>query len=203
VRTDYARVEGSIAFVPLTQGFRAIVDAADVALVGRVRWQAWRAQSGLVYAARKFTLPGGGRRTCRMHRFILAEPDGFEVDHINGDCLDNRRSNLRVVTRHENMRNRHSHREGIGGVTLDKRSGVVHGAPCGRLVPQQTGCRGGLTRRQRCFAQNKKPRRLSAGAESREEETPKEGSAEAGRRGLHTRDRGEKRARREAYPRER
>lgn len=40
-----------------------------------------------------------------MHRVILPPSPGLEIDHINGDKLDNRRSNLRVVTHAENMKN--------------------------------------------------------------------------------------------------
>ena len=41
-----------------------------------------------------------------MHRVIMNPPKGMEVDHINGDCLDNRRCNLRVCTGAENCKNR-------------------------------------------------------------------------------------------------
>lgn len=40
-----------------------------------------------------------------MHRFILPPPEGYEVDHMNGDKLDNRRMNLRIATRRQNSQN--------------------------------------------------------------------------------------------------
>lgn len=41
-----------------------------------------------------------------LGRLLMNPPDGMEVDHINLDPLDNRRSNLRVVTRSMNVANR-------------------------------------------------------------------------------------------------
>jgi hypothetical protein len=40
-----------------------------------------------------------------MHRDVLTPKRGEEVDHINGDKLDNRRENLRSVTRSQNNMN--------------------------------------------------------------------------------------------------
>lgn len=41
----------------------------------------------------------------RLHHFILPKRIGYEVDHVNGNRLDNRKSNLRYVTRSENLSN--------------------------------------------------------------------------------------------------
>jgi len=44
-----------------------------------------------------------------LHRFIVGEeniPKGKHIDHINDNTLDNRRENLRICTRSENMKNR-------------------------------------------------------------------------------------------------
>jgi hypothetical protein len=45
------------------------------------------------------------RREVQIHRLILDAPEGMEVDHVNRDKLDNRRSNLRLCTRSQNKAN--------------------------------------------------------------------------------------------------
>lgn len=80
--------------IPLTQGKYAIVDDSDYALLNQ--WK-WYYRSG--YAVRT-------SENIRMHRFILNAPKGFEVDHINGNGLDNRRCNIRIVTKQQNQWNR-------------------------------------------------------------------------------------------------
>jgi hypothetical protein len=60
--------------------------------------------AGTGYAVRS---GGRGRKRIMMHRLILGLPPGRfpEVDHINHDTLDNRRINLRIATRTENLYN--------------------------------------------------------------------------------------------------
>lgn len=91
--------------IPLTSG-NEIVGWARVnpedrkRLIGR-RW--FLGSDGYAYG----TNPQGGSNVA-MHRQILGLAPGseFEVDHINGDRLDNRHCNLRLVTRAENLQNR-------------------------------------------------------------------------------------------------
>lgn len=86
--------------ISLTQGKYALVDDSDYLPLTKWKWHAAHVGRGLVYAAR-----GGGKaRTILMHRHILLPPKGLVCDHINGDTLDNRRSNLRVCTDAENRR---------------------------------------------------------------------------------------------------
>jgi len=65
-----------------------------------------------------------------MHRLIVGEtPRGFDVDHINGNGLDNRRSNLRVVSHSENLANtgpskkRATNASRFKGVWFERRTG--------------------------------------------------------------------------------
>lgn len=73
----------------------------------------------------------------RLHRTIMDCPNGFVVDHLNGDKLDCRRKNLRVCSTLENNRNRH----GVKGYYFDKWSGkwvVRHkGKFCGRFATEE------------------------------------------------------------------
>ncbi len=86
--------------IPLTQGFEAVVDDEDYAGLARHAWYARRKGRGLVYAYRR-----DGAGFTSMHRALLAAAPGTDIDHIDGDGLNNRRSNLRLATRGENLRN--------------------------------------------------------------------------------------------------
>lgn len=85
--------------IPLTQGKFAIVDDEDYEFVSRYKWHANK--NGNVWYARR-TDRG---RTIMMHWLIMG---GKNVDHINGNGLDNRRENLRFATTTEQARNRPS-----------------------------------------------------------------------------------------------
>jgi len=96
--TREIRVDGDVAYVPLTRGLCAVIDAADVQLVSGNRWYADRVRkTGLFYASRIRRI-SGVRRTIRMHNVIMGECEGL-IDHRDGDGLNNRRSNLRRCER--------------------------------------------------------------------------------------------------------
>lgn len=87
--------------IPLTQGKYAIVDDADYPLVSQFRWCALKRRHGRYY----YAVRGNNGQYTPMHRLIVDAHDGEDVDHINGDGLDNRRCNLRKCTQAENSWN--------------------------------------------------------------------------------------------------
>jgi hypothetical protein len=96
------RVQGDVAFVELTRGAVATIDAADIHLVSSNNW-CLQLLGGRQYAGH--SQRGESRRLVLMHRVIFDAPGGMHIDHIDGDGLNNRRSNLRLASREGNMRN--------------------------------------------------------------------------------------------------
>ena len=100
-----------MAEIPLTRGMVAIVDEEDFEQIkdlSEKKWQATRIDRGgknkLYYAKR-----GGGQRALPliyMHQLLLDVPKDKEVDHIDGNGLNNRRSNLRICYHPQNCFNR-------------------------------------------------------------------------------------------------
>lgn len=92
--------------VPLTQGKVALVDDEDYELVSQYKWCA-QFDGYNWYAVRQDSRKknNGKQKPIRMHSFLLQPPKGLEIDHINHDGLDNRRSNLHVCSHGENLRN--------------------------------------------------------------------------------------------------
>lgn len=95
--------ETGVRFVPLTQGKFAKVDEADFADVSRWNWCAWKSK-GTHYAIRNQINATGAYVSLLLHRYLMGEPVE-DIDHKNGDGLDNRRENLRKATPSQNGRN--------------------------------------------------------------------------------------------------
>lgn len=89
----------------------AKISPQDAELILRYKWRVTSTIHGrgnaIFYA---YTSSGGrGAKKIKMHRLITNAPDGTHVDHINGDGLDNRRENLRIVTPQMNQANSRKH----------------------------------------------------------------------------------------------
>jgi hypothetical protein len=90
---------GDVARVGLVNRNREIVgwtvvDVADAPLVRHLRWRCGNGYA--LTSAKGFEL--------LMQRILMLPPDDMTVDHIDGDKLNNRRSNLRICTQSENSR---------------------------------------------------------------------------------------------------
>ena len=131
VKVRPIRVEGDVAYVPLTKGYEAIIDAADAHLVQDFNWHAQvkpRADnSGVnVYAVRNAATAANRRVSIGMHRVIAWTPENMETDHIDLNGLNNRRANLRNATRVQNGCNQGMtcrNTSGAKGVTWNRRLG--------------------------------------------------------------------------------
>ena len=87
--------------IPLTQGQFAIVDDEDYDWLTTWKWHAHQRRNHQTYYVRACT----GNRIVTMHRLIMMYPVGLQIDHINYNGLDNRKSNLRIVTNRQNHHN--------------------------------------------------------------------------------------------------
>lgn len=116
------------AWIPLFKFGKVVAyaktDKADLPLIGNHRWGILPGKRGS-YAYRCERIPGtaSGSVAIYMHRLIVGllpgGGRGIHADHVNHDGLDNRRSNLRIVTRAENLLTRRiftSNKSGVQGV---------------------------------------------------------------------------------------
>lgn len=110
--------------IKLTQGKTAIVDDEDYEWLMGWKWSA--TEGPYTCYAKTSEIIEGKKITIRMHRMILGAKHGDEVDHRNHNGLDNQRSNIRIATKNQNMRNRAPNTKGTSkfkGVYLYKRTG--------------------------------------------------------------------------------
>lgn len=91
--------------IVLSNGLTALVDDEDLGPLSAFNWFAHK-RHGRYYASRNITVSCNKQRAIHMHRLIAGAKPGQDVDHINGNGLDNRKENLRLATRTENNRNR-------------------------------------------------------------------------------------------------
>jgi hypothetical protein len=121
------KILGSDAFITLTQGYVSVIDAADVSLVEGRNWSAdVHRRNGEIWNVYAVALVEG--KLTRLHRVITAAAHSTEVDHRDGDGLNNRReSNLRVTIHAMNQCNQRVGRanksgfKGVSWASRDKR----------------------------------------------------------------------------------
>lgn len=112
--------------IKLTNDKFAIVDDKDHEYLNQFKWHF---SNG--YACRHIKTANGNDSKITMHQEIMQTPKGMETDHVNLNKLDNKRSNLRIVTKKQNSFNKQigaRNKSGYKGVSWFKRDSrwVVH-----------------------------------------------------------------------------
>jgi hypothetical protein len=106
--------------IKLTNGKTATIDDEDYEKVSKVNWY-YRKEG---YAVGNLPSPEKGvYPKVLMHRYIVDAPKGTQVDHINGNKLDNRKDNLRIANASTNKANcgvRSTNTSGYKGVVFVK-----------------------------------------------------------------------------------
>lgn len=87
--------------IQLPKGLNTLVDADIRRLANALTWGIVHAKGKYIYAIHQ-ERRGGKLSTVKLHQFIADPPNGLNVDHRNGDTLDNRLQNLRVATKSQN-----------------------------------------------------------------------------------------------------
>lgn len=85
--------------IKLSQNKYSLIDNEDFDKISKYKWS---------YDKYAFRVDWSGNKPKKilLHRFIMDVPKNMEIDHINRDKLDNRKSNLRIVTKQQNSLNR-------------------------------------------------------------------------------------------------
>jgi AP2 domain. len=110
--------------IDMNQGIKVKVDDEDYEFLNQWKWH--KCGKYAVRIALKSERKSDGKQfNIFMHREIMNTPIGMDTDHINGEGFDNRKANLRIVTRSQNLMNRailKNNKTGHKGVFLDNRN---------------------------------------------------------------------------------
>lgn len=90
--------------VLLTKGYVALVSDEDYERINKHKWFVADGYANTAYASTYLRNDSGmSRKVTRMHRFILGAKEGEEVDHRDGDGLNNTRENIRLISHQLNV----------------------------------------------------------------------------------------------------
>src|SRR5258708_5074163 len=109
-------------YIELTQNKKTIVDDENFDFLSQWKWFCHTDKHGNLYAQRTQWIKGskGKSNKIYMHRLIMEAPKNKEVDHIDGNGLNNVLSNLRLYYKKQNLFNSKPHKNSLSkfkGVT--------------------------------------------------------------------------------------
>lgn len=107
--------------IQLSQGKVALIDDDDFERVNQFKWSfGVSKRDKTIYVKRR---DWSKKEYIKLHRFILNAPKNKQVDHIDGNGLNNQKSNLRLCSQSENKRNSKiysNNTSGYKGVTFSR-----------------------------------------------------------------------------------
>lgn len=106
--------------IKLSNGIYCSVDDCNINVGGKYKWQF---SGNYAKNVSKKKIWGNKKFGVYMHNVLVWCPKGYQIDHINGDKLDNRIKNLRITTCKQNAQNigiRSNNTSGYKGVSLTK-----------------------------------------------------------------------------------
>ena len=111
----------------LTQGKVALVDDEDYDYLNQWKWCLRGTGLGKFYAIRGFekSKKSNIKGSISMHRQLMKPTNGFVIDHLDGDTLNNQKINLRICTQSQNCSNQKksiSNTSGYKGVSYYKKN---------------------------------------------------------------------------------
>lgn len=92
--------------IQLSQGKVALVDDEDFEYLNQWKWH---------FSSRGYAMRRAYKKNIHMHRAVFRIDEKLQCDHINGNRIDNRKSNLRPCTQNENMMNKKAYKNNKTG----------------------------------------------------------------------------------------
>lgn len=89
-----------VKWIPAKCGAKITVDESDFKVLSKYFWSV---------GSHGYATGSVSGKNKLLHRVLTECPQGMEVDHVNGNRLDNRRSNLRICSRLQNAKNGSGH----------------------------------------------------------------------------------------------
>ena len=90
--------------IPLSKDKTTIIDDEDFGRVSKLTWHAAGDGKSLFHAVNSYR-ENGVNKSVSLHRFLFDSPSEFYVEHINGNSLDNRKTNLKLVAKNQYLKN--------------------------------------------------------------------------------------------------
>jgi hypothetical protein len=95
-------------------GYDVLIDDEDFEKVNVHNWCIFHSRGRTPYVIKQI-LKNGKRHRVFLHRMVIGAPEGKEIDHVNGNTLDNRKMNLRICDHAENVKNCKKNKKNTSG----------------------------------------------------------------------------------------